>query len=462
MENRNSNGSNIQKKSWISNFIIAFSEWSLRWVPDSMVFVLGLTVVIYVMAWLLTPHGPVDLVNDWVKGFWVLLTFSMQMCVLMITGFTVADSKLVRKGITWLVSLPKTRESCIVMYSLILGVLWWMHWGIGMMTSIIMGRELAIAKRGLGIDYRLIAAISYVAIICTNGPSMAAQLLVATPGHFMEKIVGVIPISQTTFDVHLLATNFILIISLPILLLLIAPKKDDAREISEELVAELSKKPEEKSSHELTPADRWDRSAVLPWVVGLAGLFWIGQFLITKGIGKLDLNVLNFIFFILGLILQGSAYNFISSVQRGVGTVSGVIIQFPLYAGIFGIIMNSGLAGIIAKWFVAISTAHTFPWIVFVYSSILNFFVPSGGSKFVIEAPYILPAAKELGANIPYVINAYTFGDELTNLIQPFWALPILGAYKLKFQDILPYGFIVMIWMFIVVTIALLYFPAWF
>jgi len=152
MENRNSNGSSRQQKSWISNFIIAFSEWSLRWVPDSMVFVLALTGVIYLMAWLLTPHGPVYLVNDWVKGFWVLLTFSMQMCVLMITGFTVADSKLVRKGITWLVSLPKTRESCIVMYSLILGVLWWMHWGIGMMTSIIMGRELAIAKRGLGID----------------------------------------------------------------------------------------------------------------------------------------------------------------------------------------------------------------------------------------------------------------------------------------------------------------------
>ena len=361
-----------------------------------------------------------------------------------------------------MVSLPQTREACIVMYSLILGVLWWMHWGIGMMTSIIMGRELAIAKRGLGIDYRLLAAISYVAIICTNGPSMAAQLLVATPGHFMEKVVGVIPISQTTFDIHLLVTNLILIASLPILLLFIAPKKEDAKEISDALVAEFSKKPEEKPSHELTPADRWDRSPVLPWILGIAGLFWIGQFLITRGIGKLDLNVLNFIFFILGLILQGSAYNFVSSVQRGVGTVSGVIIQFPLYAGIFGIIMNSGLAGIIAKWFVAISTAHTFPWIVFVYSSILNFFVPSGGSKFVIEAPYILPAAKELGANIPYVINAYTFGDELTNLIQPFWALPILGAYKLKFQDILPYGFIVMIWMFIVVTIALLYFPSWF
>ncbi len=451
-----------QGKSWVSNFIISFSEWSLRWVPDSMVFVLGLSVAIYVMAWALTPHGPVELVNDWVKGFWVLLTFSMQMCILMITGFTVADSKLIRRGISWMVSLPQTREACIVMYSLILGVLWWMHWGIGMMTSIIMGRELAIAKRGLGLDYRLLAAISYVAIICTNGPSMAAQLLVATPGHFMEKVVGVIPISQTTFDIHLLVTNLILIASLPILLLFIAPKKDDAKEISEALVVEFSKKPEEKPSHELTPADRWDRSPVLPWFIGIAGLFWIGQFLITRGIGKLDLNVLNFIFFILGLILQGSAYNFVSSVQRGVGTVSGVIIQFPLYAGIFGIIMNSGLAGIIAKWFVAISTAHTFPWIVFVYSSILNFFVPSGGSKFVIEAPYILPAAKELGANIPYVINAYTFGDELTNLIQPFWALPILGAYKLKFQDILPYGFIVMIWMFIVVTIALLYFPSWF
>lgn len=456
---------NSSQKSAMARFIVWFSQWSFRWVPDAMVFVLALSLVVFVMAWALTPHGPSELINDWVKGFWVLLTFAMQMSVLMITGFTVADSKYVRQGITWLVSLPKTRFSAVLMYTWVLGILWWLHWGIGMMTSIIMGRELAVAKRGLKLPYAFIGAISYVAIICTNGPSMAAQLLMATPGHFMEKVTGVIPISMTTFDPYLLLTNLILFLGLPLVLFYIMPAEEDSVEISDEMVNEIlaSRKVEAIADpKELTPAQRWDRSPVLPILVGLAGLYWIGGFLITQGVGKLDLNILNFIFMILGILLHGSPNSFISSVQRGVGTVGGVIIQFPLYAGIFGIIMHSGLAHIIANWFVSVSTAHNFPWVVFIYSSIMNIFVPSGGSKFVIEAPYIMPAAKELGANIPWVINAYTFGDELTNLIQPFWALPILGAYKLKFQDILPYGVIVMLFMFVVVTISLLYFPLWF
>lgn len=453
------------QKSAMARFIVWFSQWSFRWVPDAMVFVLALTLVVYLMAWALTSHGPVQLIHDWVKGFWILLTFGMQMSVLMITGFTVADSRYVRKGITWLVSLPKTRFSTVLMYTWVLGILWWLHWGIGMMTSIIMGRELAVAKRGLKIHYPFIAAISYCAIICTNGPSMAAQLLIATPGHFMEKVTGVIPISATTFDPYLLLTNFLLFLGLPVILFMVMPDEEDSVEISDQMVNEIlaSSKVEVISDPKsLTPAQRWDRSPVLPIIVGVAGLYWIGDFLITKGVGKMDLNTLNFVFMILGIVLHGSANSFMSSVQRGVGTVGGVIVQFPLYAGIFGIIMHSGLAHVIANWFVAISTAHNFPWVVFIYSSIMNIFVPSGGSKFVIEAPYIMPAAKQLGANVPWVINAYTFGDELTNLIQPFWALPILGAYKLKFQDILPYGVIVMVFMFILVTISLLYFPLWF
>jgi len=139
-------------------------------------------------------------------------------------------------------------------------------------------------------------------------------------------------------------------------------------------------------------------------------------------------------------------------------TVFGVIIQFPFYAGIFGIINFSGLAKVLAGWFMAISTAETYPWVVFTYSAILNFFVPSGGSKFVIEAPYIMPAAQELGANINYVINAYTNGDLLTNLLQPFWALPILGAFRISFRDILPYGLIICLYGYLVISATYLLF----
>lgn len=209
----------------------------------------------------------------------------------------------------------------------------------------------------------------------------------------------------------------------------------------------------------LTPAQKWDRSPILMWIIGLAGLIWVFNFFYTKGIANLDINTLNFTFIILGMLLQRSPYAFVDSVKRGVGTVYGVIIQFPFYAGIFGIISYSGLSKVIADFFVSISTAYTFPWLVYLYSGFLNFFVPSGGSKFVIEAPYILPAAQKLGANMPYVINAYTSGDLWTNVLQPFWALPIIGAFKIQFREILPYGFMIFLWSGLVTSFAYLVFP---
>ncbi len=453
-------GAPRSERGALHTFVASFSRWSVRWVPDAMVFVLALTVLVFFMAWALTKHGPLQLIDDWVKGFWVLLTFAMQMCVLMITGFTVADSKYVKNIIHKLIDIPKTRRATILMYFTFISILWYLHWGIGMMVSIIMGRQLVVRKRGLGIDYIFVAAISYCGIVLANGPSMAAQLLLATPGHFMEKVTGVIPISLTTFDPTLLLTNLIILITSPFIMLAVAPAKEHAVEISPELAKEFAPQeiPPAKDAAR-TPAERWDRSPLLPVLIAVFGVFWFGRFIAAKGIGSLDLNTLNFIFFMLGLLLHGSANSFMASVQRGVATVGGVIVQFPLYAGIFGIISFSGLATIIADWFVSISTAYTFPFVVFLYSGFLNIFVPSGGSKFVIEAPYILPAAKKLGASLPMTINAYTYGDLWTNLIQPFWALPILGAFRLRFQDILPYGLIMLIWAGAVITFGLLVLP---
>ncbi len=448
------------EKSLLARFVTWFSAWSVRWIPDSMVFVMVLSMVAFFMAWGLTGHGPVQLVDDWVKGFWVLLTFAMQMSVLMITGFAVADSRPVKTGIRKLVDWPQTRRSTVLMFIVVSLAVWWLHWGVGMMLSIVMGREIVVRKRGLGIHYPFIAAVSYCGIVICNGPSQAAQLLVATPGHFLEKLTGVIPLTATVFEAHLLITVLILFLTLPILLLAAMPRKEHAVEIDDALAAVFTAGdvPDEPGK-EYTPAERWDRSPLLIMVVALVGLAWVSRFIYTQGVGKLDLNTLNFTFLMLGLLLHGTPRSFVASIQRGTGTVYGVIIQFPMYAGIFGMISFSGLAEVIAKWFVAISTAHTFPWIVYVYSGILDMFVPSAGSKFVIEAPYIIPAAQQLGANVPYVVNAYTFGSICFNLIQPFWALPILGAFRLRFQDILPYSFLTCVWSFIVISFGLLVLP---
>jgi short-chain fatty acids transporter len=448
------------REGFIARFIDAFARWAFRWVPDSMVFVLALTIIVYLAGLGLTDHGPVQLVDDWVKGFWVLLTFAMQMALLMITGFAVADSKPVKRGLSALVDIPKTRTQVVLMYAFFISVLWYLHWGVGMMAGIIMGREIAVKKRGLGIHYPFVAAMTYCTAVISNGPSMAAQLMVATPGHFMEKEIGLIPLGQTTFDSKLLIMNAVIFLTVPFVILMIAPKKERAVEIDDATAASFAppvEPPADKKT--MPPAERWDRSIILPLVIGLGGVFWIVKFFVTKGVTGLDLNTLNFLFLILGLLLHGSAKSFVASVQRGTSTVYGVIIQFPLYAGIFGMIQNSGLAHVLANFFISISNRHTYTWIVYLYSGVLDFFVPSGGSKFVIEAPYILPAAKELGVSVADTINAYTYGSVWINMVQPFWALPILGAFKLKFQDILPYSLITALWMFLIVSAGLLLLP---
>lgn len=439
------------------DFITRLSEWSLRYVPDAMVFVLVLSVVVFFMALGLTPSGPIQIIDYWVKGFWVLLTFAMQMSVLMITGFVVADSRQVKALLKKLALVPKTPGQAIIFFSLTVGLLWWIHWGVGMMAGIMLGRALVTAQKGKGLHYAAVAAAVYAGIVVANGPSMAAQLLVATPGHFIEKIIGVIPLSRTTFDPVLLIMNLILIVTIPLILYLLLPK--NPVEADESIIrdfTETERPPINKSL--LTPAQRWDTSPVFMWIIGLAGLFWVGKFFVTMGVAHLNLNTLNFTFLVVGILLHGTPARFMDSVKRGTSTVYGVIIQFPFYAGIFGMISYSGLAKILADWFVAISTPETYPFIVFVYSGFLNFFVPSGGSKFVIEAPYILPAAQQLGANINYVINAYTSGDLITNLLQPFWALPVLGAFRLSFREILPYGLIIFLWSFLVIGGTYLFF----
>lgn len=456
---------NAQHRGVLSNAAAKFSEWSIRWIPDAMVFVLVLTLVVYLMGLIFTDHGPLTLIDDWVKGFWALLTFAMQISLLMITASVVADSQIVKKFIKWLAQKPKTVGGTYLMFAVCTGLFWWFHWGLGMMMSIILGKEIVISKKGQGIHYLLLVAIAYIVIPIANGPSMAAQLLVATPGHFMEKAVGIIPLTQTTFNPGLLILQALLLVSIAVLIRMMMPRPGNAVEAPEEIIEAFEAESHARTEkvvidkNHLTPSEKWDRSPIFMFIIGFAGLYWVIKTLATKGITGLDLNTLNFAFLSLGILLHRTPRTFLDSVQKATSSVYGVIIQFPFYAGIFGMISYSGLTEVLANWFVSISTKETFPLIVFLYTGFVNFFVPSGGSKFVIEAPYIISAAQKLGTDLPWVINAYTAGDLWTNLLQPFWALPILTAFRVKFGQILPYGFIVCLWVGLLTSVALLVLP---
>jgi short-chain fatty acids transporter len=425
-----------------------------------MVFVLALTLIVFVMALGLTKTGILDLIDFYASGFWLLLTFAMQLCILMITGFVVADSKQAKRAIVALLDKPKTAKGSIVLFCLVGGAVAWLHWGVGLMFCMIMGRELAVRKRGLGIHYPFIAALAYgVTNVMCNGPSMSAPLLVATPGHFLEKMIGIVPLTQTSLSPFLIALQLFLFVTIPILAVFLMPKKEHSVEMDDATFNEFTASLPDDDEKVLRPAERWDRSRILQSLLALGMLVWVGEYIYTKGIGKLDLNSVNFLFLGLSLLLHGSPRSFVASVKRGVPTTFGVMVQFPMYAGLFGVIRDSGLAAIITHWFVSISTTGTYAWVVYLYTGLMDFFVPSGGSKFVIEAPFILPAGQELGISAAQTINAYTAGAQWANNIQPFWALPVLGAFKVRFQDILPFTFAIWLYVGIITSIAFLLFP---
>lgn len=447
-------------KSTNSNIIEKFTEWTLNWIPDSMVIVLVFTLIVFVMALGLTKSSIFDLVNFYASSFWLLLTFAMQLCILMVTGFVIADSKLVKRAIVALLDRPKTAKGSIVLFCLVAGAVAWVHWGVGLMFAMIMGRELAVRKRGLGIHYPFIAALSYgvVNVMC-NGPSQSAALVVATPGNFLEKLIGVIPLNRTALSPFLIGLQLFFLITIPILAVIMMPKKDRAREIDDATFNELSATLPVEDKKLLRPAERWDRSRILQSLLALGMLAWVGNYIYSKGFGKLDLNSINFLFLGLCLLLHGSPSSFTASVKKGVPTTFGVMVQFPLYAGLFGVISQSGLVGIITHWFVSISTPRTFAWIVYLYTGAMDFFIPSGGSKFVVEAPYLIAAGQQLGVPVSHTVNAYSTGAQWANNLQPFWALPVCGAFKVRFQDMLPYTFMIWLYAGLVSSIAFLLFP---
>lgn len=444
-----------------------FTEWSLNWVPDSLVFVVSLTIVVFLSALALTDHGPLELLDDYAKGFWVLLTFAMQLTVMMITGFVVADSKFVKAGLIRLANLTSTARSTLIMFCLIVGMVSWLHWAAGLMVGIVLGKELAIRKRGIGLHYPLLVAGAYAMVmIMANGPSQSAPLLAATPGNFLENTLGrLIPLTETALSPFLLCLVAFELVTIPLILAFLMPARDRVVEISEEAYQEFTAaSTAAAASHSedlgrLRPAERWERSRILLTILGAGILIWIVRFLFLNGLGKIDLNIINFALFGLAMVLHGSPRSFSASVRQGVGTTTGVIMQFPLYAGIFGLIVYSGLSHVITDWFLSISTDRTYSWIVLVYTAVMDFFVPSGGSKFAIEAPFIIPAGREFGIPASHVINAYSTGGQLANLIQPFWALPFMAAYKTRFQDILPYTFVIFVYALFVGSIAFLWVP---
>lgn len=436
---------------------MAMADWSQRWFPDAFIFAL-IGVAIVFVAGLFTGTAARDLVKYFGDGFWSLIPLTMQMALIIVGGYVVASSPPVHALILWLARVPRTPRSAVVLVALFSMLTSLISWGFSLVISGILVR--AIVRNVPRVDYRAIGAAGYLGLgtVWALGLSSSPALLMATQGSIpaaLFKISGVIQLSQTIYSWASLATVAIVIAAATTVAFLSMPK-------SSSKTAETFGVTEEFATTKLeprnTPAEWLEYAPVLSLVIGILGLVYIEQIIATRGIvAAVDLNTFNFMFIMAGLLLHWRPRSFVRAVNHAVPATSGVLIQFPFYGGIFGIVTMSPISRDLARFFVQVSTHGSFPVLVAMYSAFLGIFVPSAGSKWIIEAPYVLQAAKDLHVNMGWVVQVYNTAESLPNLINPFFMLPILGILKIRARDLVGYALL-----YFIVNSLLVLFLMWF
>jgi|SRR5882672_196135 len=436
------------------------TDWTQRYVPGTFTIAWLLTLIVLILGTTVGRASFLTCVGAWGDGFWELLPFSMQMCLVMFTGTIVAVSPPVKRVLSRLAALPRTPRQSILIVALSSMLLALLHWGISIVGSAMLVRELG--RRKSGVDYRLLVASAYLGMGMTwhAGLSASAPLLVATPGHFMESTIGLIPVSETIFSPF----NLILVACVVALFSVVSPLLHPApRETVEASPAQLSaihvfEPPTLPAARGTSLAVKLEHSRWVNLSFGALAVIWLAEY-VARAQHPVTLNAVNFVMLGLAIALHPSPASVVAAAEEASGLLHGIILQFPLYAGMYGIIRETHLAESLAGAFVAAATPRTYPAVVYWYSGLVNYFVPSGGSKWAIEAPYVLSAGKTLGVPAAKVVTAYAWGDMMTDIIQPFWAIPLLAAAKLDFREILGFCLILFCIYAPLVSLAFVLFP---
>jgi len=433
-----------------SRFLVRIVE---RYLPDPLLFAIILSIIVFIMGLGITKCTPLEMVIYWGNGFWALLAFAMQMVLVLVTGHCLATSPPFKKLITSIAHTIKSHSHAIVLTSFVAALCSWINWGFGLVIGALLAKE--IAKNNKGIDYRLLIASAYSGFVVWHaGISGSAPLQVATEGHFLLDLIGIIPTSQTLFATWNLVASFVIIILLGFVNKMMIPPEEEIVEIDPALLVE-----EEEVVRSMdTPADRMENSPVLSMLTGLVAIIYLIYYFSTKGFA-LNLDIVNFIFMMIGIILHGTPRNYIDAMDEAIKGAGGIVLQFPFYAGIMGMMADSGLAAVMSHWFVNISTPFTFPFFTFLSAGLVNFFIPSGGSQWAVQGPIMVRSALDLGVDPARTVMAVAWGDAWTNMIQPFWALPALGIAGLGARDIMGYCIVVLIFSGIVVSLAITFLP---
>jgi len=425
--------------------------WSERWFPDAFAFAV-MAVAVVAIAALGMGAPPLAVAENFGSGFWSLIPFTMQMTFIIIGGYVTADSPPVARVVAKVASLPRNGRAAVALVALAAALMSLIHWGLSVVFSCLLAR--ALARRGdLKMDYRAAAAATCTGLgsVWALGLSSSAAQLQANPGSMPAALLaetGIIPFGQTIFLWQSLLCAVVLISTSTWIAWKTAPEPEHAQ-TAERLGVDLAE-PRRDAPVRARPGE-WLENSPLPalFIVVLGGAFLVHEVAVKGAVTAISsLNTYNFLFIVCGLLLQWRPRRFIDAVSRSVPSVAGVLMQFPFLGAISAMLTGAknssgqSLSGMLGHAFTQIASHGTFAPIVGAYSAFLGLFVPSGGGKWIIEAPYVMHAANELRYNLGWVVQIYNAAEALPNLINPFWMLPILGILGLRARDLIGFTFV--------------------
>lgn len=439
------------REGLLAKIALGFTSWAERWFPDAYIFA-ALAVVLVSAAALINGAPPQAVAKAFGDGFWALITFTMQMAFVAISGYVVASSPPAAKLIRRLASVPGSGRRAIAFVAAVSMLASLLNWGLSLIFSGLLVRALA-RRTDLTMDYRAAGAAAYLGLGATwaLGLSSSAAQLQSNAGSLPPKllqITGVIPFTQTIFLWQSMLLCAILIVASTITAWLSAPapaRALTAQKLGVEVETETPSLPPRER-----PSEWLEYSPIITILLVALSLGWLWQEFASKNalVAISGLNTYNFTFLTFGLLLHWRPKSFLNAVAKAVPATTGVLIQFPLYGAVTTILTSAhGYGGAtisnkLAEAFVGFTTTHTFPAVMGVYSAVLGFLLPSGGGKWLVEAPYVMQAAKDLHVHMGWAVQTYNAAEALPNLINPFWMLPLVGILGLKARDIVGFTFL--------------------
>jgi short-chain fatty acids transporter len=423
----------------ITSFFVFIFE---KIMPDPYVFAVLLTFLGALLAWKFAPNAtPSSIVAAWYGGVFAIFTFVFQMVIMLVAGYALATSPVIHRGLSRLASLATTPASAVTLTLLVGMIASWLNWGLGLVTAALLARE--VAKR-VPIDFGWLVAAAYSGfVISTEGLSGSIALSQATHGsvlNIVEKVTGHgLPLTQTVFTRFNLIPIAVLLVVLPILFRYLAPTPANT------VIADPERlRAEDQAKLPLEAANTFGAMLDHAWILNLGlalfGLFAVGLEL-RHTHGAIDLNLVIMTLVLLGLLLHWRPLAYVTAVKNAARITGPLILQYPLYGGLMGIITTTGLAGVLAKIFIHFSTARTLPFFTYLTSLVITLFVPSGGGHWAVQGPFAIPAAVKLHSSLAGTTMSVAMGESVANMLQPFFALPILAIAGIRMRRMM--GFMV-------------------